>query len=840
MDDALLSAAEPDKKLTAAELVAYLADCDKGQRDDEAWAWLQAQPDPAEAARQVLTAAASTEPRLRLIAANVVELLGEDALPVWREMTAVPGIGPHAKFSLYTMEADPGPNDGEWLWLVTEFVAAALAEKGPDDAVTLLCESLPAEPLAAGPLAAEDLEHRLAVVRATDHPSALPLVAAIEDFVASTGAESLSVNQCLQLKVSLARWQPPISRTVLVPAGVTLATLHRVIQVLYGWDGDHLHAFQVCGDTYSDPSFPLEHTQDEYAMRTLAALNAGGGKITYEYDFGASWIHEIALQKRLPRDPSVSYPVCVKYSGDSPAEYDEQEVEPFDLEAVNRRLQDPGAPSHAADDDGDLTTDPIILDMRQSRVHDGADPTILDLGQAMLDDGVDPNDQEAITEWLAAYYTIAGYHGPEHTDWYDVNLAAALHLPPVLSPLRLPDETALATQARQSKLLADLRSLANEVRKTTVQTAATSSFLITLAEEIELVEQHDDTLVPGEDIAYLDDLADGERALKAWDYMFAKILDTTLLTADESDPVVDSDLDWSCVGPVVAMKLFLDGRNGRPVAELAEDCRTTAVIELEEENEAERQWQEWVDAHGDPTELLLSQLERHGAVSVADGVVRLEPLGLYAVRSKLVEDGVRISLLPPPDEMTPDNLMQVRLDCTEQDFGTELAAWVATRGAEQAARELLDFAADAPAITRTTLITVVDQLGQDAEPAWREALDRTQLRCYAKSELARLAGFGPDAPDLPTELRSTQEDRAWLLADSFGSAGQLNFGDGKSVRELERPAEVFEIMARLDHPDAEIALTMIGKHADDKKIAKAARRAAYKASTRRASRAPSK
>ena len=37
-------------------------------------------------------------------------------------------------------------------------------------------------------------------------------------------------------------------------------------------------------------------------MRVLTALNAGGGKITYEYDFGAGWIHEIALQKKVPRE----------------------------------------------------------------------------------------------------------------------------------------------------------------------------------------------------------------------------------------------------------------------------------------------------------------------------------------------------------------------------------------------------------------------------------------------------------------------------------------------------------------------------------------------------------
>jgi hypothetical protein len=78
-------------------------------------------------------------------------------------------------------------------------------------------------------------------------------------------------------------------------------------------------------------------------MGALAALNAGGGKISYEYDFGAGWVHEIVLQKRVPREPGVDYPSCVKYSGDSPVEYpdyddEEEEPEPFGLEAVNRRL----------------------------------------------------------------------------------------------------------------------------------------------------------------------------------------------------------------------------------------------------------------------------------------------------------------------------------------------------------------------------------------------------------------------------------------------------------------------------------------------------------------------
>jgi hypothetical protein len=45
----------------------------------------------------------------------------------------------------------------------------------------------------------------------------------------------------------------------------------------------------------------------------------------------------------VPREPGAGYPFRTKYSGDSPAEYsdydsEEQQPEPFDLEAVNRRL----------------------------------------------------------------------------------------------------------------------------------------------------------------------------------------------------------------------------------------------------------------------------------------------------------------------------------------------------------------------------------------------------------------------------------------------------------------------------------------------------------------------
>ena len=356
--------------------------------------------------------------------------------------------------------------------------------------------------------------------------------------------------------------------------------------------------------------------------------------------------------------------------------------------------------------------------------------------------------------------------------------------------------------------------------------------LLRLAEEAELVERDGEDLAPGEDAGWLDDLADDSDALDAWEYTFAVILDTTLEAADDSDPVVAGDLDLEGHGPALVTRLFLNRGDGVRITELAGALKDAATAGLAAE-QAGRQWQEWVDAHGDPLRLLLGQLERLSAVSVTDDAMRLEPLGVQAVRSKLERDHLFVPVLPAPDKMTPDDLVLVWMHGSDDDLEAELASWTHPRGEEQAARELLAFAADANAATRTAAITIVSRLGQAAEPAWREALDRVELRCYAKSQLAKLAGLDPEGTDLPAELQPGQADIAWLIADTFGpfshfDPGQerfpFDFAELRRVSGLEKPDEAFEAMARLDHPDAEAVLTMTGRHASDKTTAKAARR----------------
>ena len=318
-----------DADLPAAEMIAEAARFgDEERQDHVAGAWLAGR-EPVQAAREILAAAEGMSPLQRSVAVRLVEMLGDDALPAWRGAASARCVGPFARAVLAAWDDGPEPSATDGDWLGVEGAAAALEDKGPDEALSRVWESMPGA----------DLDDRLAAVRATGHPDADALARAVAEFAASGAPRS--IDQVARLKVSLAGFRPPIWRRVLLPATATLGDLHAVIQVLFGWDGDHLHVFEVGKKQYSDPFVNLEGTGDEEAVR-IGDAAAPGGRILYTYDLGTCWEHEITLEKIVSRDYSQDYPVCVEFRGDSPVEYwseeEPGEPKPFGLNEVNRRL----------------------------------------------------------------------------------------------------------------------------------------------------------------------------------------------------------------------------------------------------------------------------------------------------------------------------------------------------------------------------------------------------------------------------------------------------------------------------------------------------------------------
>jgi hypothetical protein len=508
--------------------------------------------------------------------------------------------------------------------------------------------------------------------------------------------------------------------------------------------------------------------------------------------------------------------------------------------------------------------------------------------QAMAADGVEMGDQAAVDRWIATYNTRVDPAdavfdpGEEYEDDdEDINFKEAFGLPDRLPPIRLPAEAELAGTARDAPLIGQLRVLAawlgpgrpvTENGELAGGDAAEAvgalglavadlagvgrlrdvprlDYLWRLALDAGFIELDEDEThaVPGE-VAQAWPDGDDDEVLDVWEMLFALVMGTLDIIAS-LDPRRSSELDFFGQGAALAVMLFLARPDGLPVAEVSEVVRSAAVDELTPARAA-KTWQSWVRAHGDPARLLLDQMVAVGAVGISDSedgdAARLTPLGLAAMRTLFAGSGVEVPLLPPAEEMTAADLIAMAESAAEEEFQAETAAWLAHRTAESAARELLSVAAEADPASRVLAVAVVTQLGAPAEPAWRDVLGQMELRGYAKATLATSATGGDLAAAVPSELELCDDDLAWVLTDALVADGWDDLDDeveyepgalakrlGEAIPAGREPA-AFEMMARVPHPDAANVLTVIGRYHPDKKIAKAARKSAYKAASRQA------
>ncbi len=130
--------------------------------------------------------------------------------------------------------------------------------------------------------------------------------------MSSPNDKTIPLDTIATLRIDLLDSDPPIWREIEVPTAMTLKQLHTVIQAAMGWENAHLWEFTI-GQERIGSSRAAKLRLDEL-------LGPRKTKLSYIYDFGDCWEHQLTLSKARAADPGVSYPRYVAGEHAAPPE----------------------------------------------------------------------------------------------------------------------------------------------------------------------------------------------------------------------------------------------------------------------------------------------------------------------------------------------------------------------------------------------------------------------------------------------------------------------------------------------------------------------------------------
>ncbi|MER6469814.1 hypothetical protein [Streptomyces collinus] len=231
---------------------------------------------------------------------------------------------------------------------------------------------------------------------------------------------------------------------------------------------------------------------------------------------------------------------------------------------------------------------------------------------------------------------------------------------------------------------------------------------------------------------------------------------------------------------------------------------------------------------------LMADADEESAAPVDDtdvsryGLVRLTPLGAYGLRARLLEAGIDAPAVGELAEKGADALLDGTSRFGQSAAQAETEQWLGLREPLAAARDLLAAArgADAGApLRRLRCQQALSLVGAEAEPALREVLDDPELGGLARVWLSERGASGVPAP--------SQDLVFWLTVDTVAAqlAAEGNSDELQALVEglAEQHSGFFAAAWRVDHPATADVLEAMGRLHPDKKVAKEARKAAFKA-----------
>ena len=153
-----------------------------------------------------------------------------------------------------------------------------------------------------------------------------------------------AASQIYELYVELEDIEPVVWRRPLVPAAITLPKLHDLLQLAMGWTNSHLHSFTIGKKTFGMAGdFEELNMLDERKQTLEAALGDSIREFVYEYDFGDSWRHRIAVKPLARPNTNWHYPLC---TGGARAAPPDDVGGPPDYEEFLAAIKDPKHEEH--------------------------------------------------------------------------------------------------------------------------------------------------------------------------------------------------------------------------------------------------------------------------------------------------------------------------------------------------------------------------------------------------------------------------------------------------------------------------------------------------------------
>ena len=404
---------------------------------------------------------------------------------------------------------------------------------------------------------------------------------------------------------------------------------------------------------------------------------------------------------------------------------------------------------------------------------------------------------------------------------------ATAERPRRLPSVRLAPRDDLASLARVAPLLRAARDLDNwaaqrgsvataaELEPAAAAVAASALDLapreVTAAWQV-LIATRDATM-PMPDPSGLDDVLGGgstEAVLEVWDTAL-----TVILASEELDGIATAL--YTVGGPVGIDGLF--------------DAYTSAAGEGRVAGIATGEFgEDELPDQGAALSLALETLADLAVVELdtedGDGnlTVALSPLGTWGVHRRLRAQGWHVPVLGAAARYDAAGLLAALANCDAEDGEAEITTWLAARDPAAAAAELIAAAAAGSPGQRGAAFAVLDRIGLAALGEVRAALEHPLLRAHCAVWLLE---HGED-------VRLDSADRTWLLVD-LGSGLLEEANPQDVVAELlpnMPPADQAEIVAdlwRVSHPGVTGLLTALSDHHPDPSVARAARKAAFKA-----------